>query len=427
MDRATELDSSSLREQFSFQAKKIVEYLQFNDLEKIISALEVRERLKKAGLIIGPTCIEGWKWLINLWPSEDPENCDVLRMVIDKSFKFLPDDLQRFLRLNWLLNPVEFGVRPGGPAPSDVLKKRSDEDIMLALIASTAFDFHQESVTEDPYFKQHEKGNGEEGDYEEYWRRIEELVTSIGIKTIFEHLGFLRNKNFKIEDTSKHKPYNFTNILLSNEESDLAFKQAQRQIERIKRRNGGYLTIHGAKLRGSLTNREFEKLKENLTRLAALSGDQVVLGLETQGLTKIQIDELLEEVDGLKLTWDIAHVYLEDLDHKETKSKGEEWLEPEDFFDYLRKGKIGMVHLSQPKKKGDQVVDSHQPLFDALGLISNDFLKRLFKQVSEYNLKQLAQDERVRLIFECPLRIGDYKRILDECLACSRSGILVTP
>lgn len=295
---------------------------------------------------------------------------------------------------------------------SEELKRRSEKEIILGLIASNSFDFHRQLVI----------GDSLEGEdlkrYEEYWDKLEELLTSLDIEEISEHFAFLRNWNLELPP-EEQRFYNFDLILLSDKEtSDMAFQEAKSRIKKLKEKEGGYLTIHGAPLGESLgkdefegkTDRdEFDRLKRNLTSLTEGAGSEVTLSLETQGLTKNQIDELLK-IKGLKLTWDIAHIYVEDQEYGEMTGE-EKRLTPEDFFEYLQEGKIGMVHLNQPTMQKGVPMDTHKSLFVKEGLIGEGYLQRLFQTISKYNLPK-AKGKKVRLVLECAVRLEDYKKII---------------
>jgi hypothetical protein len=396
------------------QVAEISSYLQEITPYEVAQALGVRDKLNQLGLLIGPDCMDGWKWFPNTWPSKDPEGKgrDILRMILDASYKFLPKELQDWFHVNWCFNPVHLdGAAEVGPPSKEALIANSDKQIILGLIASNAFDFHVELAS-------YTLGPKEKEEFIQYWLKLKELVTHIGIKPdhITDHLGFLDSKNLK-EALEQQHPYNFEQILLSSphEKAQLALGQAKEQVERLAARGSKYLTIHGTPLLTPLNPEGFINLKNNLGTLVEEAEKLGVhICLETQGETKEQLAELLKAIPQLKITWDIAHVYLNDqkFNHHERPIQVTH-LTNEDFFNYLAQDRVAMLHLGQPTLDEARGVpqDSHYPLFYAKGLISQDFLKRMFKEVQKYN-HEATHADKVHLTFESPLKFEDYDKIL---------------
>lgn len=398
------------------QVAKIFSYLQEITPYEISQALEIRNKLKQLGLVIGPNCMDGWKWFPNTWPSKDPENKgrDILRMILDASFKFLPKHLQEYFHTNWCFNPgyldgAEAGI---GPPNKAILEARSDKQIILGLIASNAFDFHVELASHTL------KTPEEKEEYIDYWLKLKELVTKLGIKPsqITDHLGFLDSKNIK-QAMETQQPYNFEQVLLSSSPTKamLALGQAKEQVERLQARGSKYLTIHGTPLLTPLDTGGLLHLKNRLQALVQFAeSHNVHICLEIQGETKEQIELLLKAIPQLKITWDIAHIYLQDQTFNKP-GQPQTHLTNENFFDYLNRDRIGVLHLGQPTLAPDKTgaivpQDSHHPLFSKQGLIPQDFLGRMFKAVQKYN--QSDSLDKIHAIFESPLKLNDYDTIL---------------
>lgn len=199
------------------------------------------------------------------------------------------------------------------------------------------------------------------------------------------------------------------------------------QISWMRERYGvKEFTLHAGPLGGAINKSEFQNFKDNLKKLFIDLRDQnktdVILQIESQGLTKSQWEDLLEDPElknlwgkRLGITLDLVHVEAENNKFKaiqELKAKGDEdslnranVLDPlgtyeekpslEFFLNLILDHYVREVHISKTtassidwfKEKKTFVADDHLPISDNTKDTYVPGLAQTVKAVSKFNLE----------------------------------------